>query len=102
MPASSEGSAAKAILNLRGSSWYAGWRSRWRTTSSAAAWTSTTSSGCTPASGDRVTLRTALPHASRVVSPARAQTRIADGTSLSGTKWNWKFCRVVTWPQPRE
>ena len=47
-------------------------------------------------------LRTELPHASRVVSPASASMRIAVSTSWSFTKWNWMFCRVVMWPKPRE
>ena len=24
------------------------------------------------------------------------------GTRSRSTKWNWMFCRVVMWPQPRE
>ena len=42
-------------------------------------------------------LRTELPHASRVVSPASARRRIACSTSCSLTKWSWKFWRVVMW-----
>ena len=53
--------------------------------------------------GSAVTLRTVLPHASlrreadlveRGASPRRR--------ARAGTKWNWTFCRVVTWPKPRE
>src|SRR5215831_16056424 len=47
-------------------------------------------------------LRTELPHASRVVSPAPARCLMAGGTSWSATKWNWRFWRVVMWPKPRE
>ena len=47
-------------------------------------------------------LRTELPQASRVVSPASASRRIAGSTSCSFTKWNCRFWRVVTWPKPRE
>ena len=52
--------------------------------------------------GQPVTLRTALPHASRVVRPSSARIRIASSQSFSSTKWSWMFCRVVTWPKPRE
>ncbi len=55
-----------------------------------------------PAYGHDVMLRTELPHASRVVSPVCARSRIINSASLSSTKWNWTFCRVVTWPNPRE
>ena len=64
--------------------------------------TSKSSVGDTPAYGQHVMLRTELPHASRVVSPASASSRIAGSTSCSFTKWNWMFCRVVMWPKPRE
>ena len=47
-------------------------------------------------------LRTELPQASRVVSPASARRRIAGSTSCSRTKWNWMFWRVVMCPNPRE
>ena len=47
-------------------------------------------------------LRTALPQASRVVRPSSASSRIAGSASFSSTKWNWMFCRVVTWQKPRE
>ena len=53
-----------------------------------------------PAYGHAVMLRTELPHASRVVSPASASRRIAGSASCSLTKWNWMFWRVVMWPKP--
>ena len=64
--------------------------------------TSKSSVGETPAIGQHVMLRTELPQASRVVRPASERIRIAGSTSCSFTKWNWMFCRVVMWPNPRE
>ena len=52
----------------------------------------------TPAHGSPVTLRTVLPQASRLESPASPIMRIAFAASGSGMWWNWKFCRVVMWP----
>ena len=47
-----------------------------------------------------MTLRTVLPHASRVVMPTAASRRIRDGVSSRWTKWNCTSCRVVTWQMP--
>ncbi len=47
-------------------------------------------------------LRTVSPHASRLVIPTLARSRIRAGTRSRLTKWNWMFCRVVMWPHPRE
>jgi hypothetical protein len=47
-------------------------------------------------------LRTELPHASRVVSPASASWRMAGSASCSLRKWSWMFWRVVMCPKPRE
>ena len=52
----------------------------------------------TPAHGSPVTLRTVLPHASRLESPVSPIMRIAFAASERGMWWNWKFCRVVMWP----
>jgi hypothetical protein len=49
---------------------------------------STTSVGSMPARWLWVTVRTALPQASRVVSPSSAARRISAGTSSSSTKWH--------------
>ena len=64
--------------------------------------TSKTSSWQTPAIGQAVTLRTELPHASRVVMPTAASRRISAGVSSTCMKWSWKSCRVVTWAIPSE
>ena len=56
----------------------------------------------TPATGQVVTLRTELPHASRVVMPAAASRRIRSGVSSMWTKWSCTSCRVVMWLIPSE
>ena len=56
----------------------------------------------TPASGQAVTLRTELPHASRVVMPTAASRRKISGVSSMWMKWSWMSCRVVTWQMPSE
>ena len=50
----------------------------------------------TPAYGQAVTLRTELPHASRVVMPTAASRRIRSGVSSMWTKCSWMSWRVVT------
>ena len=62
--------------------------------------TSKVSSRQTPARGQAVTLRTVLPHASRVVMPTAASRRIKLGVSSRWTKWSWMSWRVVTWQTP--
>ena len=56
----------------------------------------------TPASGQAVTLRTELPHASRVVMPTAASRRMSVGVSSMWTKWSWMSCRVVMCRIPSE
>ncbi len=56
----------------------------------------------TPASGQAVTLRTELPHASRVVMSTAASRRIRSGVSSMWTKWSWMSWRVVTCEIPSE
>ena len=53
-----------------------------------------------PAHGSPVTLRTVLPHASRLERPESEIIRMTSAASGSGMWWNWKFCRVVMWPLP--
>jgi xanthine dehydrogenase large subunit len=55
-----------------------------------------------PSNAVTVMLRTVLPQASLVVRPTSARRRMARSTSASCMKWNWTFCRVVTWPYPRD
>ncbi len=57
--------------------------------------TSNCSVADTPASAHAVMFLTELPHASLVVTPAAASSRIAGSASCSFTKWNWMFWRVV-------
>ena len=78
----------KATLNLRPKSCVSGWPSRNRMHASAYGVTSNVSSRQTPASGQAVTLRTVLPHASRVVMPTAASRRIRSGVSSMWTKWS--------------
>ena len=47
-----------------------------------------------------MTLRTVLPHASRVVMPTAASRRIRAGVSSRWTKWSCTSCRVVMWQMP--
>ena len=53
-------------------------------TASACRVTSKASVGLMPANGQAVTLRTLLPHASRVVSPAAASCAMTAGASFVG------------------
>ena len=69
-------------------------------TASAYGETSNSSCSATPANGQPVMLRTALPQASRVVSPTSAISDSASSASFSLTKWSWMFWRVVTCPTP--
>jgi hypothetical protein len=91
----------KLILNLRGRRCPSGLRTKCRWVASAQALMSSTSYGQAPARWQPCTLRTVSPQASRVVSPTSARRRITVGISVSSTKWNWMFWRVVMWPQPR-
>ncbi len=59
---------------------------------------SNSSSLATPAHGSPVTLRTVLPHPSRLDSPASPSSRIASSASGSGMWCIWMFWRVVMWP----
>ena len=65
----------------RGSAWQIGLRRRNRVTASAYGVTSNVSVEQTPALAQAVTLRTELPHASRVVMPTEAKRRIMSGAS---------------------
>ena len=96
--ATSESSALKATLNLRGSSWVSGLRSQKRANAPAYGVTSKSSPAVTPAHGSAVTLRTVFPQASRVESPVLASSRSTSGMRASGMWWNWKFWRVVMCP----
>ena len=91
-----------AILNLRGSACEIGLRRKCRVTARPYGVTSNGAPAHTPASAQAVTLRTVLPHASFVVRPTSSKRRMASAARASCTKWSWMFCRVVTWPQPRE
>jgi hypothetical protein len=92
----------KAILNLRGRLLDSGWRKKWRTVASAYGVTSNAALGHTSASSQAVMLRTELPHASRVVSPASSRRRMMASHRSSFTKCSWMFWRVVTCANPRE
>ena len=72
---SSRAAAESAILNLRGSAWQIGLRRKWRVTASAVRRDVEGAPSHTPASAQAVTLRTVLPHASRVVSPTSSSLR---------------------------
>ena len=91
----------KLILNLRGSRWLIGLRTKCRYVASAQGVTSSSSWGQAPARWHPWTLRTVSPQASRVVSPTAARCSSTSGIWSSCTKWNWMFWRVVMWPQPR-
>src|SRR5690606_33276796 len=93
---------SKLILNLRGSTPDSGCRRKYRVVASEYGVGSNTSVGEMPAKWHAVMLRTELPHASRLVMPASATRACAFDASATLTKWNWKFCRVVMWPKPRD
>ena len=95
------GAAREVDLELAGQALGVGVVEEVRKVASAHGLMSSTSKGQAPARWQPVTLRTVSPHASRVVSPTLARSRSSSGTRSSWTKWNWMFCRVVMWPQPR-
>ncbi len=68
-----------ATLNLRPKSWVSSWPSRKKVSACAYGVTSNASVRQTPAYGQAVTLRTVLPHASRVVMPTAASRRMQVG-----------------------
>ena len=80
-PQASPAQPENATLNLRPKSCVSGWPSRNFAVALAYGVTSKTSPWQTPASGQAVTLRTELPHASRVVIPTAASLRIRFGVS---------------------
>ena len=91
-----------ATLNLRPKSCTSGWPSRKYASARAYGVTSNACVVHTPATGQVVTLRTELPHASRVVMPAAASRRIRSGVSTMWMKWSCTSWRVVMWLMPSE
>ncbi len=86
----------KLTLNLRGKCCASGWRRKCCANARACTEASARAAGQRPAKKQLVTLRTVLPQASRVVSPASASRRKIAGVSSSATKCICRSWRVVT------
>ena len=82
--AQSRSQPEKADLILRGIDWVKGCLTKYREYAAAYGVTSKGSLAQTPAMAHPVTLRTVLPHASRVVRPTEASIRMMVGVSGSG------------------